>query len=226
MLRTKLVVDVPDRLDAAAIRDGVTDARPGTRMTAESRRQWWLEQVIAATPLSAWGQLFDTPQAAIGYRFDEPWQQVIQAGWAWAAVRQADVDWAIALLGTRSRHRVEELLGLLTGEALVTALRQRLAHLGPADVQLLARYLDVCPSPWPPEVAADVLAWLQTRMPQLHPRSAQPVLNLMSYRFPIEAGPAVVAAADDLPLDDLWRSALRSVARLISVRTRIHEELQ
>jgi hypothetical protein len=63
-------------------------------------------------------------------------------------------------------------------------------------------------------------------MPQLHPRSAQPVLNQLSYRFPIEAGPSIIAAADDLPLDDLWRSALRSVARLISVRTRIHEELQ
>ncbi|HST81296.1 MAG TPA: DUF5691 domain-containing protein [Kineosporiaceae bacterium] len=226
MLRTKLVIDVPDRLDPAAVRDGLTDSRPGTRMTAESRSQWWLEQVIAATPLSAWSQLFDTPEAAIGHHFDEPWHQAIQAGWAWAAFRQRNVDWAVALLGTRSRYRVEELLSLLDGEVLVTALRRRLAHLGPAEVQLLGRYLDVCPSPWPPEVAADVLAWLQPRMPQLHPRSAQPVLNLMSYRFPIEAGPAVIAAADDLPLDDLWRSALRSVARLISVRTRIYEELQ
>jgi hypothetical protein len=121
---------------------------------------------------------------------------------------------------------VEELLALLDGEALAVAVRARIARLGPTDVQLLTRYLDVCPVPWPPEVAADVLAWLLSRMPQLHPRPAQPLLNLMSYRFPIEGGPAIIAAADDLPLDDLWRAALRNVARLISVRTRIHEELQ
>ncbi len=225
-LRTRLVVDVPDRLDAAAIRDGLTDARPGARITAESRRQWWLEQVIAATELSVWSQLFDTPQAAISHRFDEPWQQVIQAGWAWAAVRQRNRDWAIALLGTRSRHRVEELLGLLDDEAFATALRRRLGHLGSAEVQVLTRYLDVCPTPWPSVVAADVLAWLLTRAPELHPRSAQPLLNQISYRFPIEAGPAITAAADNLPLDDPWRSALRSVARLISLRSQIHEELQ
>jgi thioesterase domain-containing protein len=154
---------------------------------------------------------------------------VIQAGWAWAAVRQRDHDWAVALLGTRSRHRVDELLGLLDDAEFGDVLRRRLAQLGPADVQLLARYLDACPVPGrrqPPEVAVDVLAWLLARMRDLHPRQAQPLLNVMSYRFPIEAGPAVIAAADDLPLDDLWRTALRSVARLISVRTRIHEELQ
>lgn len=225
-LRTHLVVDVPDRLDPAAQRDGLTDVRSGARATADSRRQWWLEQVIAATPLSAWEQLFDSPQAAIAHRFDEPWAQVILAGWAWAAVRQRNPDWALALLGTRSRHRVEELLGLLDGEAQVTALRRRLNGLGPADVQVLARYLDAGPVPWSPPVAADVLTWLVTRLPELHPRVAQPVLNLMSYRFPIAAGPAVIAAADDLPLDDPWRAALLSVARLISARTRIHEELQ
>jgi len=225
-LRTHLVVDVPDRLDSAAHRDGLTDTRPGARMTTDSRGLWWLEQVVAATPLGAWEQLFDSPQAAIAHRFDEPWQQVIQAGWAWAAVRQRSPEWASALLGTRSRHRVEDLLGLLDGEAQADALRRRLTQLAPADVQLLTRYLDVCPVPWPPSVAADVLAWLLTRMPELHPRAAQPLLNLMSYRFPIEAGPAIIAAADDLPLDDLWRTALRSVARLISVRTQIHEELQ
>jgi hypothetical protein len=225
-LRTHLVVDVPDRLDPAASRDGLTDTRPGARMTADSRRQWWLEQVVAATPLSAWEQLFDTPQAAIKHRFDEPWHQVIQAGWAWATVRQRNAEWALALLGTRSRHRVEGLLGLLTGEELVMAVRRRLSELGPADVQLLTRYLDVLPVPWPSPVAIDVLAWLRPRMPELHPRSAQPLLNLMSYRFPIDGGTAINVVAEDLPLDDPWRSALRSVGRLISVRSRIHEELQ
>jgi uncharacterized protein DUF5691 len=225
-LRTRLVVDVPDRLDPAAARDGITDVRPSTRMTADSRRQWWLEQVVAGTPLGAWEQLFETPQQALATHFDEPWQPAIQAGWAWAAVRQQNQDWAQALLGARARHRVEELLALLDGEALAAAVSGRIARLGPTDVQLLTRYLDVCPVPWPPEVAADVLAWLRSRIRELHPRSAQPLLNQMSYRFPIEAGPAVGAAADDLPLDDLWRIALRTVARLISVRTRIHEELQ
>jgi hypothetical protein len=225
-LRTRLVVDVPDRLDPAALRDGLTDVRPNTRMTEETRRLWWLEQVVAATPLSAWEQLFETPQQALAVRFDEPWSPAIHAGWAWAAVRQRDREWALALLETRSRHRVEELLTLLDGDELAAAIRARIGRLAPADVQLLTRYLDVCPVPWPSPVAADVLAWLLTRMPELHPRTAQPLLNLISYRFPIEGGAAIVSAADDLPLDDLWRPALRSAARLIAIRTRIHEELQ
>jgi hypothetical protein len=84
----------------------------------------------------------------------------------------------------------------------------------------------VFPVPWPPDVAADTLTWLLARMPELHPRSAQPLLNLMSYRFPIDSGPVIAAAAEDLPLDDPWRAALRSVATLITIRTLIHKELQ
>ena len=225
-MRTRLVVDVPERLDPAAIRDGLTDVRPHTRMTEEARRLWWLEQVVAATPLTAWEQLFETPTEALAVRFDEPWGPAIHAGWAWAAVRQRDRGWALALLGTRSRHRVEELLALLDGDELAGAVRGRISRLAAADLQLLTRYLDVCPVPWPASVAADVLGWLLKHRPELHPRTAQPLLNLMAYRFPIEGGPAIVAAADDLPLDDLWRAALRSAARLISIRTRIHEELQ
>jgi Family of unknown function (DUF5691) len=221
-----LVVDVPDRLDPEAARDGITEVRPGARQSAEGRRQWWFEQVVAATGLGVWEQLFASPQAALAARLDEPWSQTLHAGWAAATVRQRDREWARALLATRARHRVAELLTLLSGDELAEAVRRRLAGLGPAEVQVLVTYLDGLPVPWPAAVSSDVLAWLRARMPALHPRPAQPLLNLMSYRLGVEGLPEVTRTAEDLPLDDPWRVALRSVARLIAVRARIHEELQ
>jgi hypothetical protein len=221
-----LVIDVSDRLDPQAARDGLTDVRPGSRASAEGRRQWWLEQVVGATGLGAWEQLFETPDAALATPFVEPWAQTMLAGWAWAAVRQRDREWAVALLRTRSRHRVGELLATLDGDDLAAAVRGRLAGLGPAEIQVLSTYLDVLPVPWPAVVSEDVLAWLRARMPALPPRSAQPLMNLMSYRMGVESLADVTATAEAVDLDDPWRVALRAVARLISLRTRIHEELQ
>lgn len=226
----RLVVSVPDRLDAAAARDGITDVPPGVASRAgrrpEAVQQWWLEQVVAATPLAAWQQLGDDPREVLAADVDEPWRQALRAGWAGAAVRQRDRDWAVALLESPSRHRVEELLALLAAADLVPAVRHRLAGLGPAEVMLAVRWLAVVPLPWPDAVAADVLAWVLRLTGALHPRSAEPLLNLMSYWFPPGTAHAVRAAAEDLPPGDPWRHPLRAAARVIALRTLIHEELQ
>ena len=213
-----IVVEVPDRLDQAAVRDGLTDPPPGRPITADSRRQWWLEQIVGAVPLEAWLPLLGTPEEAVRTRFDDVARPAVRAGWAWAAVRQADRQWALAVLNTGTRLRVEELLPLLDDAERAAVLTARLPTIGPADVALLARYLSGWPAPWPELVALDVLGWLLAAVPGLNPlgNQATALLELIAFRFPLTGGaPAAVAAAVPLVDDNFWRSRLASVARTL-----------
>jgi Family of unknown function (DUF5691) len=231
LLRGRVVIEVPDRLDPTAARDGITDLPSGRPITADTRKQWWLEQIVAAVPLDAWPALLGRSgaQRAVRIGFDDVAQPAIRAGWAWAAVRQRNREWALAVLGTGTRLRVEELLPLLSDAELATVLRDRLRVLGPADVGLLAGYLSTCPAPWPEPVALDVLGWLLAAIPGLNPlgNQATPLLDLIAFRFPLDDGaPAAVGAAVASVEDNFWRSRLGSVARILKQRIRIHKELQ
>jgi hypothetical protein len=225
-LRSRLVVDAPERLDPAAARDTISDSRGTAKLTGQDRRQWWLEQVVALTPLSTWSQLFDSPQASLTVRFGDPWQAPIQAGWAWAAVRQKDQQWARELLRASARYRIQELLAVLTGPARDEALAERIGGLDVREIDVLVSYLGVSEWPWPEPVALAVLSWLEQGMPRMHPMVARGLLNLISYRFPVAAGQSVVDLALTRPLEDIWRSSLLGVTRVISTRAQIHEEFQ
>lgn len=223
----RMLIDVPDQLDPAAIRDGITEPPADRPMGLESRKLWWLEQVVAATPLSAWQRLFDSAEQAVETEFDDVAQSAVRAGWIWAAARQRNREWALAVLGTGTRLRVEELLPLLGEAELAGALRSRMGVLGGGDLELVVRYLTACPSPWPESVAEIALGWLLARIPELSPLGprARPLLKLISHRNPVTSGGVALAAAVESVQDDLWRYRLASVAEDISDRTRIHEEL-
>jgi Family of unknown function (DUF5691) len=224
----RVIIDVPERLDPAAIRDGLSEPPAVRPMTLESRRLWWLEQVVASTPLDDWLRLFDSARQAVEADFDDVAQAAIRAGWVWAAARQRNREWAVAVLRAGTRLRVEELLPLLDDAELAEALRARLSTLGGADLELVVRYLAAGPSPWPEPVARIALGWLLARIPEISPVGprARPLLELIGQRFPLGEGGAMLAAAADSMPDDLWRYRLSSVAEDISDRTRIHEELQ
>jgi hypothetical protein len=119
---------LPEECDTAMERDGVERTPP----RGVGARQFWLAQLVEATPLSAWSE------EATG-----EWRDLLRAAWARAAVRQRDADWARRLLG-----EAPELLAVLPKEE-----RERAA--GSLDEALL------CPGPWGPDLSRRVLGWLQ-----------------------------------------------------------------
>lgn len=229
LVRTRYALDVPDELDAEAARDGVTDQRPsGGGKDGRSRRWWWVEQIVGATPLSTWTELFGSPGAAVAAKVegDDAFVIGLRAGWAWAAVRQRDAAWAAALLGAGSRLRADELLGLLEGEELAAGFRGIARGLGAREIDTVRLHLSARPAPWPPELGRSAFEWLMARAPELEPRRAWLLLTLLAHRLPLEALPMVQSAVSARNLDDPWRPALGAVVRTMSIRLSIHEELQ
>jgi Family of unknown function (DUF5691) len=138
----RLDVALPADCDKGMERDGIERKPP--RGTGE--RQFWLAQLIEATPLSTW------PVEAAGKKGE--WRDLLRAAWARAAVRQRDVEWARALLGIEPA-----LLGVLPKaerEAAVKSLEDALACPGPWGRTLserVLRALDDDDAPDLPEVA-------------------------------------------------------------------------
>jgi hypothetical protein len=147
----RLVVEPPADCDQAMERDGVRGRPP--KGTGE--RAWWLEQVLARTPLATWtGRLGAGPAEILRLRLDE-WGPVVRAGWVRAALLQRDPDWAAALLA----HEPSRELLLLLPPARRSAHAARLV--GDASPNELGAMLVDLPRPWHGELAEAVLARLR-----------------------------------------------------------------
>jgi hypothetical protein len=94
-LRARLEAALPEQLDEAAMRDIVVVKPP--RGTGE--RAWWLEQILAATPLSLWErELERAPADLVALPVADKLAPAVHAGWSHAAARQLAAAWAEALL--------------------------------------------------------------------------------------------------------------------------------
>jgi hypothetical protein len=88
-------VEPPKGCDPAMIRDGVEPKPPPD--TGE--RAWWLRQVVAAAPLSAWSPPdFPPPDRVVESLWSSEWIDDLWTSWARAAARERDETWADALL--------------------------------------------------------------------------------------------------------------------------------
>jgi hypothetical protein len=144
----RLAVEPPTGCDRVMQRDGVRCRAP--KGTGE--RAWWLEQVVARTPLASWiGWLGTTPAEILRLKLDE-WGTLVEAGWVRAAILQRDPAWAGALLAV---HPYRELLGVLPpGERSPHAARL-VRDAAFAELPVL---LDDLPGPWDGQLAEAVLA--------------------------------------------------------------------
>ena len=131
--------DLPTEIDAAMARDGIV-ARPPAGV---GRRAWWLQQIVAATPLRTW------PGPELAVRADP----LLRQAWAQAAARQGEEAWALALLDLEDVHE-PALLGAVPPERARQVAADRVARLGltPAVLDLL----DHVPEPWGPALSAAV----------------------------------------------------------------------
>jgi len=230
MTRSRLVVTAPAERDAAMARDGVVDpprkragpgASPGLGVGA-----FLLVQLLAAAPLRTWTDRFgNPPDRILSLPVADGWSDVLRLGWTRAAIAQADLVWARALLAQDSGPDpalVADLLGVLPPQErgdLVAGLLDRAAPDAP-----VGPLLDSCPGPWSGRLAAAALDWLARR--KHRPHAVRQVLRLAGLRLPPAAASAVVAVADLEPEDSAWRHALLDVADTLTYRSEMLEELE
>ena len=175
-----LVVTLPGSPDAASRRDGIGTGRRSER----------LEALLAATPLDTW------PLDWVALPVGDNLAPAVHEGWAEAARRQRNVDWARAL------WRVgDELLAVLPrAEAEAHAA-------GAADPFAAALRL---PWSWGPELSRKVLE----AIPGPHPN-----VRVAAYHL----DPAIAPEAE--PLRDLGRRDVNELCDVLAIRAAMLREL-
>ncbi|MFC0556291.1 DUF5691 domain-containing protein [Planotetraspora thailandica] len=105
----KLVAEPPKACDSTMERDGV---RPGPP-AGMAKRGWWLQQVLARTPLSFWPAHFGlSPEEVIGLKIGD-WAREVWMGWTRAVILQRDAAWARVLF---EAEPLTDLLSVLPPE--------------------------------------------------------------------------------------------------------------
>ncbi len=143
-LSKKLVIELPDKLDEGAARDGLTP-RPGQR----APKSWMLQRIIGTVPLRWWTETLGWDPATIIARITER-EHLIALGPA--AVGQRDAEWSRALFQKTGRGELLASLDAATAERLtMDELKKGGGKVLPVDA------LRHCPMPWSPELSQVVL---------------------------------------------------------------------
>jgi Family of unknown function (DUF5691) len=228
MLRSRLVVTPPVGYDASMRRDMIP---PDRKVHGHGPRAGWLREVIEAAPLSCWRDLLgiDDPAAVVALPVDNDWAPVLLTGWAYAAMRQRDADWAAVLLG-RSGVDSSALLGALPPErravAVVREVRER-----PTTAHAM---LALCPGPWPVQLADAVLGLLRV-IPAEPGRAGSDtdllwryrpvVLRLAAHRLPPGTLPRVQELAPLYQPGTAWAAEFAEAVDLLMFRRQMLEEI-
>ena len=215
--RAVLAVGRPPEPDAAARRDGITDAAPAGMGVAA----WRVAQIVAGAPLSFWdGHLGLGPAEVVARAVEDA--PAVLAGLAWAVVAQAgraDPAWARAVFAHRP---TPEVLGALPPEPAAQELARVVAE-GLAPRPAVAELFAACPGPWPAALADAVF----DRYRQLGARAALEVsatLPVLAARLDPSALPLVETWLFTLAAEHALRRRVQSLAHALSLRAVIHRE--
>ncbi|MET7773265.1 DUF5691 domain-containing protein [Nocardia sp. NPDC005366] len=246
-LRTHLVIELPDPLDAAAKRDGVLDRG------VEFAYRWSgapdvvagrLRQLVAATPLRYWQRGIAAaqpdapeldPEQLTRIGVDDRFRQPLFDGWVDAALAQGDARWARALFeagvpSDAALLRRRELFALLP-------IEDRTRHLLRLDGSWLSEIEALLPAmghPWPDAVARHVILLLadRARIAAQHagthgagPAAHRSLLTTAAVHLPVTAAPAIGAVARRCD-DPAWERAFDRLAHDLTHRSMMLEELQ
>lgn len=230
LLGTKLVVEAPEDIDAAARRDGIEDRpTPQTDCRAE-----YVRQAISAAPLSLWKNMIGDPATVVNLNVNEEWQPVLHDAWSTAAIAQGDTEWAVALFRVRGSATDRLLLPLIPARELAEFLRS-----GTGDANVLhpgrAAIYDAMPGPWPEDIVGAVVAqWerVAARRADGGAKAAEcsryryaASLGLAESRFPYSAV-SLLARAAERARDPDWYQAFVKASHAITRRKTLLEELR
>ncbi|MEV5738832.1 DUF5691 domain-containing protein [Microbispora rosea] len=182
---SRLRAEPPPHCDDAMERDGVR-ARPPAGMET---RGWWLQQVVAHTPLSFWpDHLGMSPDEIAAARIGD-WQREVRMGWTRAAILQRDATWARALF---EAEPLTDLLAVLPPEERSRRAAELVAG-HPVDGQMVMM-LGGVPRPWGHQLARAVLNKI-VETTRTQPWNAGELIRLAGERF----DPAMHEYAGEVP---------------------------
>jgi hypothetical protein len=197
----RIGIRAPATCDRSMRRDGIAGRPPA----GTGERAWWLEEILARTPLSVWPE----PRRFLGRGVDGQWLATVLRGLARAAASQRDGAWAAALVDPLTpyeatnvdrgrRQLLEALYEALPADELAARASAVLRHglVGTAAVggmRIFVRF----PRPWPPAVAEAVFAALDAH--PWHTGASAAVFELCelaALRLPADLAPRAVSLLD------------------------------
>ncbi|BCJ65526.1 DUF5691 domain-containing protein [Polymorphospora rubra] len=231
-----LIIEPPAEVDPAMVRDGLS-ADPGNG-AGYGKRAWWLEALVAATPLSTWLDYAPDPTTFLLHRPDaDGWAENLVRGLARAAARERDVEWARQLLASPSAKALlrpsygtrpaEGLYELLPPAELSEHARDLLTDDNAS--QQVYQLLMMCPAPWPADLGTAVLdrvVVLITRERQGY--RADSLCQLAARKLSPSAAADVAARAAALRDDEAqytYERAIERLAEILHFRQKMIEEL-
>jgi hypothetical protein len=232
--RAEIVVEPPRELDPAMLRDGIEKAAPA----GMGERAWWLAQIIAAVPPRTWSSAWSaSPGALIAAAEAGEWGKALTEGWAAAAVRHRDVEWAEALLAsgfpgdrpTPIAPDLRELLGVLPVERREAYVATILRDHPTADA--VAMYVAAAEHPWSEKFARAVLTWMRQRVAAAVKKGSSTdwLLRETIPKLALRIPPSVRDATENWPTGDdagSWERPLERFITTLTFRRELHEELE
>ena len=224
--RLTIEVTLPAAWESAWEHDGVN---PKAR-SDQGQRGWWLEQILAATPLDIWGD----PIAAIRALTGHPWQAILSSGWEVAALYQQRTDWAAAFLGNLESQILDDaligqLLALLPLSQQKQWLQARLPS-RPNEEDVIRWLLLVVRSsqPWDLAFSKRVLKQLTVAAKNSSRQAIGLAYETRNLRLTLhpDLAPEVAIALEDVTSDANsprhWESSLLELLKYLSFRQEMH----
>ncbi|MGC0366207.1 hypothetical protein ABH922_004191 [Rhodococcus sp. 27YEA15] len=230
LLRSKLVIQPPEEIDASARRDGIED-RPNPQT---DYRVEYVRQAISCAPLALWDSVIGDSRKVLATAVDPDWEPVLHDAWTSAALAQRNSEWALAILHTRGLSTDRRLLRLVPSQELATLLRS-----GNGDANVLnpdrAAVYEALPGPWPEDITRAVLGqWERagarradggSKAGEFSRHRYAASLRLAENRFPYTAVSLLDKAAERARDPD-WQQAFVRTAHAITYRRTLLEELK
>ncbi|UGQ14548.1 DUF5691 domain-containing protein [Yinghuangia sp. ASG 101] len=213
---TGVAVVPPGTCDESMRRDGIAETSP----TGREKRAWWLGEIVAATPLAAWADVFgETPAEILARRLPRRWAEDIRDGWARAAVEQEDVAWARAQAGRGAPTRLLSVLPPAERAGHVAA------HVEEHGLSEAFQLLAGCPAVWPAVLGRAVVdALARAARESAYPWSFSGVTGLAARSL----DPAVADDIEGLAVaageDGYWGRAFGELAATLRERAVLRAE--
>jgi hypothetical protein len=227
-------VSPPGPPDAAARRDGITATSP-QRVVGDAA--WLVYQTVARAPLALWPAVLGRPPADLaGLEFAGEFGAEVPAGWRAAAVREANSEWAAALLAVPVSGPLAvpdaQLAALLPVADRVARAVAVLAGDRPGAIADVA----VCPAPWPAELTDAVLGHLAAQVRSVAPVPPGELPRLLARRADLadprdlpgwlrELADRFRIRTAAVPSAGRWAAPLERAAAVLDLRRRFVREL-